>query len=397
MEQVPYFRLSAFYTVYFAAIGALLPYWSLYLESLGFNAGEIGELIAILVGAKVIAPNFWGWIVDRSGKTIQVIRITSLIATIAFLGNFLVTGFLWMAGVTLIFSFFWNAALPQFEALTLAHLKQHAHQYSRVRMGGSIGFVVSVLTVGWFFTTHPISELPRVIALLLTGIWLSSLIVPNKPTHTSRSADANELTAILRQPVVIAFLIVVCLVQVAHGPYYVFYSIFLKDHGYSSGEIGALWSLGVIAEIVLFIYMPRLLKRYNLRIILLVSVLGGIARWWFIAYCVDQPWLLAMAQLLHALTFGSTHIAAIHLVHRFFPATSHGRGQALYSSMSFGLGGMIGSFASGALWNHFTPIVVYGLASAICILAFLIAFQWIRIDDGAGFEPAEEPLINEEL
>ncbi len=397
MAKVPTYRLSAFYVLYFSALGSFLPYWSLYLESLGFDASQIGELMALLVGTKIIAPNFWGWIADRSGRPMQVIRTTSLLATISFLGVFQDPGFFWMAGVTLVFGVFWNAALPQFEALTLAHLQADPHVYSRVRLWGSVGFVVTVLLAGRFFEDHAITGLPIVIAALLAGIWLASLVVPGRPAAIAMSGPTPRLGAILRQPVVLAFLAVVCLVQVAHGPYYVFYSIYLKDHGYGNSEIGQLWSLGVISEIVLFMYMPALLKRFSLRLILLVSVLSGVLRWVLTGYCIDQPLILVLVQLLHATTFGSTHIAAIHIVHQYFPRGSHGRGQALYSSMSFGLGGMAGSFASGETWDRFGPIAVYGAASLVCLLAFAIVFRWIRISDPVEFNPLDDKVIEEEL
>ncbi|MGH8558760.1 MAG: MFS transporter [Methylococcales bacterium] len=381
LAKVPYFRLSAFYALYFSVIGSLLPYWSLYLQFLGFNASEIGQLTALLVGTKIIAPNIWGWVADRGGRGIEVIRMTSLIAAIAFTGTFLGSGFVWMATVTVVFSFFWNAALPQFEALTLSHLKRDPHDYSRIRLWGSIGFVLAVLLAGRFLDDEEIGRLPVIIAVLLAGIWLVGMVVPGKPVSSGETGRAPELIAILRQPTVLAFLTVVCLVQVAHGPYSVFYSIYLKDHGYDNSRIGLLWSLGVLAEIALFVFMPALLKRFSLRSILLASVLTGTLRWVSIGVGIDQPLVLVLAQLLHATTFGSTHVVAIHFVHRYFPHESHGRGQALYSSMSFGLGGMLGSFTSGELWDRFGPIAVYGAASCVCLLAYLIGLRWIGIKE----------------
>lgn len=382
--------------LYFATLGSFLPYWSLYLESLGFNALEIGELIALLVGTKMIAANIWGWIADRSGHALLVIRIASLIASITFLAVFLDSSFAWIVAVTIVFSFFWNAALPQFETLTLAHLKNDPHGYSRVRVWGSIGFVVTVLAVGWLLDDKTMAGLPVVIAVLLGGIWLASMLVPGVQVLRKPRLTAGFGT-ILRQPTVLAFLAVVCLVQVAHGPYYVFYSIYLEQHGYENSEIGQLWSLGVLAEVVLFFYMHRILKWFSLKKILLISVLTGAIRWLLIGYFIDQPWILVFAQLLHATTFGSTHIAAIHIVHQYFPHGSHGRGQAIYSSMSFGLGGMVGSFVSGKMWDDCGPVVVYGAASVVCVVAFMIGWRWIRIGECVEQIGIGDRVIEEEL
>lgn len=396
MVNLPYWRLSAFYVLYFAALGAFIPYWSLYLQFLGFDALEIGQLTALLVGTKIVAPNFWGWIADRTGLGIQVVRVTSLFAAIAFTGSFWNFGFWWMAAVIVVFSFFWNASLPQFEALTLYHLKSDPHAYSRIRLWGSIGFVVAVLAVARTIDDHEIARLPLVIAVLFAAIWLVSLSVPGRPLFVVARNRMPDFGLVLRQPSVVVFLIVVCLAQVAHGPYYVFYSIYLKEHGYDSDWIGMFWSAGVIAEILLFICMPNLLKRFSLKCILLFSVLAGTLRWFMIGVGVDSPWLLVSAQMLHAMTFGSTHIAAIQFVHRYFPEQNHGRAQAVYSSMSFGLGGMLGSFGSGELWDRFGPVVVYGLASWICLLAFLIGLRWISIGESRESSRAIDPNFVEE-
>lgn len=147
-DSLPYWRLSAFYFAYFSALGSFLPYWGLYLESLGFVPQQIGFLIAVLVGTKVVAPNLWGWLADRSGKGIFIIRVASFFASLTFLGVFVDSGYYWLVFVILVFSFFWNAALPQFEAVTLSHLVDDTHQYSRVRPWGSIGFIVTVMGGG---------------------------------------------------------------------------------------------------------------------------------------------------------------------------------------------------------------------------------------------------------
>jgi PPP family 3-phenylpropionic acid transporter len=163
----------------------------------------------------------------------------------------------------------------------------------------------------------------------------------------------------------------------AHGPYYVFYSIFLKDYHYSGTLTGLLWSLGVFAEIVLFLLMQRLLRRFSLRGILLVSIALSIVRWLLIAGYADHFVVLLAAQLLHAASFGATHVVAIHLVDFYFGHRHQGKGQALYSSLSFGLGGMLGSLYSGYFWELLGPQFVYTLAAGCCVLAFTITYVWI--------------------
>lgn len=374
--SVPYWRLSGFYFFYFATVGGFIPYWSLYLKDSGFNPVEIGELSALLGATRIVAPLLWGWIADRTGKNLRVIRWAAFFTALFFSGFLFIQGYVWFAWISIAFSFFWNAALPQFEAVTLAHLKNEAHRYSQIRLWGSIGFIVAVLGIGKALDHQSSAILPAVISALMLLIWLVSLITPATQAVKHQTAAVGILH-ILKKPEVLAFLAVNMLLQLAHAPYYVFYSIYLKHFQYSTSLTGLLWALAVVAEIVLFIYMRRLLLRFSLRNILLLSILLGIVRWLLIAWCVDYLWLLVFAQLLHAATFAGVHVAAIHLVHHYFGDRHQGKGQALYSSLSYGLGGMLGSYYSGYYWESLGASFIYSIASVCCGMAFIIAYFWI--------------------
>jgi PPP family 3-phenylpropionic acid transporter len=373
---LPYWRLSGFYFFYFATLGAFLPYWSLYLEDQGFNAVQIGELSALMVATKVIAPNVWGAIADYTGKSLRIIRLASFFAMVFFAGFLFFSGYQWFAWLTVCFSFFWNAALPQFEAVTLFHLRQDSHRYSQIRLWGSIGFIVTVLAIGRLDEVYPISWLPMAIVLLLGLIWLSALITPEAKI-TSSHHEPVAIWRILLKPEILAFVMVYMLLQLAHGPYYVFFSIYLSQLGYSSSLIGLLWALGVCAEVLLFMLIKPVLQHVSLRNLLLLSVFLSIVRWQLIAEYADQLEILVLAQCLHAATFGSSHVAAIHLVHHYFGDQHQGKGQALYSSMSFGLGGMLGSLLSGYFWDEMGAQFIYSMAAIVCCVAFIIAFIWI--------------------
>ncbi len=375
-KKIPYWRLSSFYFFYFSTLGAFLPYWSLYLKDCGFSAAQIGELTAFMVGTKVIAPNIWGWIADHRGKSLQIIRIASFFAAILFAGFLYQQSYLWFAMVTVAFSFFWNAALPQFEAATLHHLHDEPHRYSHIRVWGSWGFIGSVLGVGALLDIYPIALLPWAIVGALTSIWLVALITPEVNTPPAHEASIG-IWKIIKQPEVIAFLCVYLLLQAGHGPYYVFFSIYLKECSYSASMIGMLWSLGAAAEIVVFMFMRPLLKRISLRTLLVVSCLLSVVRWLLIAWYAENFPLLIFAQILHAATFGTAHVAAVHLVQDYFGKHHQGKGQALYSSLSFGLGGMLGGLYSGYGWDVLGAEWVYSFAALLSFMAYLIAARWI--------------------
>ncbi|MCC6206916.1 MAG: MFS transporter [Gammaproteobacteria bacterium] len=369
-----YFRLSGFYLFYFAALGALLPYWGIYLKSLGFSAGDIGELLALLMATKIVAPNVWGWIADHTGRRMAVVRGASLLAVIAFCGVFFVQSFWWMAGVMVLFSFFWNAALPQFEAVTMSRLGGDAHRYSSIRLWGSIGFIAAVAALGPLLGRYDAGLLPWVLVALYAAIWISTLLVSDQnaePTHHERV----RLWEVLRRPHVAMLLLVCFLMQASHGPYYGFYSIYLEEHGYARWLIGQLWALGVIAEVAVFMLMHRWLPRFGARRLLLASLALTVLRWLLIAYFVDSLAVLVFAQTLHAASFGVYHAVAITLIHKFFTGRHQGRGQALYCSLSFGAGGAAGSLYAGYLWGAAGggATAAFLTAAALAAAALLVA------------------------
>ncbi len=369
-----YWRLSGFYFFYFAALGSLIPYWGLYLKSRGFSPVEIGELIAIIMATKIVAPNIWGWVADHCGQRMRVIRVACLLAMVSFTGVFLSYGYWWMALVMAVFSFFWNAALPQFEAATLNHLGSDTQRYSRIRLWGSIGFILMVAGLGAVFDRTGMGLLPYVLVVLFAGIWLSSLCVPERAAG-HQSLDHEPLSKVLKTPSVFSLLLVCFLIQASHGPYYTFFSLYLTDHGYSETVIGQLWALGVVAEIGVFLRMHRWLPRYGSRNLLLVATILTAVRWLLIAVFADNAWIIVIAQLLHAASFGVYHAVAIHLIHRLFTGKHQGRGQALYSSLSFGAGGAVGSLAAGYLWENVGAQSMY-LAAAFVAAAAAAAVYW---------------------
>ncbi|NOT83622.1 MAG: MFS transporter, partial [Methylococcaceae bacterium] len=372
---IPYWRLSGFYCFYFASLGGLLPFWSLYLEALGFNALEIGELSALLVGTKMIAPNIWGWIADHTGKSLRLIRVALFFAALFFLGFLGVKHYLGFALVTILFSFFWNAALPQFEVATLLHIQTEPLRYAKIRLWGSIGFIAAVLGIGRLLDYQPIRILPLVISGLLAITWLITLTTPEAEADKPIQADQG-IWRIVFTAEVLAFLAVYLLLQIAHSPYYVFFSIYLKQYGYSASIIGFLWALGVIAEIGLFMLMRRLLQWISLRRILLVSIFLSAVRWLLIARYADLLWVILIAQLLHAATFASVHVVAMHLIQQYFGVHHQGKGQALYTSVSFGLGGVLGGYYSGYLWDFLGAERLFLLAACCCVGALVIALIW---------------------
>ncbi len=377
MTKPPYLSLSGFYFCYFATLGTFIPYWGVYLNNAGFNHQQIGELSALLSATRILSPNIGGWLADSTGKSLAVIRFCCFFAALLF-GCFLLPNrYAGLVVITLGFGLFWNVILPQFEAATLHHISQYPRRYSQIRLWGSVGFIAAVLGVGSLLDHQPSAGIPPIVLVLLACNWVVALFVPEIQQHRTDVARGRTLGKRIDKPEVLAFLLVCLLLQAAHAPYYVFYSLYLKQHGYTTALTGGLWALGVVAEIMLFMVMGRLLSYLSLRNILLCSISLGILRWLLLAYYADDLSCLVVAQLLHAATFGGVHVATIHLVQRYFGGRHQGKGQALLVSIGYGLGGLLGSYYSGLFWQAQGGPVVFVLSAACCGLALLIAFVWV--------------------
>ena len=354
---IPYWRLSGFYFFYFASLGVLIPYWSLYLKSLGYNSLAIGGLVAILPATKLIAPYIWGWLADHTRRSMFIIRLASVLALLSFSLVFVSQQLGWLIFVMSLFSFFLNATLPQFEAMTLNHLGNDSHRYSVIRLWGSLGFIVIAVLIGDLLQSYQADIIPLVVLFTFAVISFTSFIVPEK--LNTPHAEHSPIWHVVKQPQVLAFLLVCFLMLCSHGPYYTFYTIYLQELGYSSHMIGVLWAVGVLAEVIIFLLMHRLLPVFGARKLLIFTLLLTTVRWLIIGFFADDLSMLFIAQLIHAFSFGVFHSVGISLVHDYFTGSHQGRGQALYSSVSFGAGVAVGSLVSGLLWDQWGAGVLF--------------------------------------
>lgn len=376
MSRPIHLNLSAFYFFYFAYLGAFAPFFALYLTSVGMNAVEIGVLMALPQLTRIVAPHLWGWVADHTGRRIGVVRISGTAGMIAFLGVFAGDSFALLFVVLFAMMFFWSAALPLVEATTLSKLGDETARYGRIRVWGSVGFIAAVVAVGYLFdATGPRSVL-WVIAGLMAGMLLLSFTLSEARPEPHESDDL-PVWQIVRKPAVLAVIGASALMAAAHGPYYTFYTIHLVDHGYTKSAAGWLWALGVICEIGIFIWMSRLYRAFSLRSILIASTLLAAFRFVVIGWGADSIVLLLAAQTLHAASFGSFHAAAIGVVHKLFRGRHQARGQAIYGSLAYGLGGTIGGLASGYAWGGLGPALTFTLAAACGLAAAAVLWRWL--------------------
>ncbi len=370
--MLPYWRLSGYYFFYFAFIGAFSPYFTLYLQSLAFSATDIAILMSLMQVMRIVAPNLWGWLAERTGMRVPIVRMSALASLGGFSIFFFTTGF---EGVFLgmaLMAFFWSAALPLVESITFSHLGSDGHRYSSIRVWGSVGFIAAVLAIGHALDHLPIASMLWMTALVLAGIVVYAFAVPESAVAPAQR-EGVSLGTTLRRPEVRALLGGCFFMSAAHGALYVFYSIYLVDNGYGKSVVGWMWTLGVLAEIGVFLLMPHLVRRFSMRAILLFAFLSAVARFVMIGWGVGSLGVLLVAQVLHGATFGAYHAAAIALVNQWFPGRLQSRGQALYGSLSFGAGGMLGGLLSGLTWEGIGPAWTFTMGSGLA----LIGLAWL--------------------
>ncbi len=372
-----HWRIAGFYFFYFAFVGMFAPYWSLYLKSIRFDAMQISILMSVQPVMRMLAPTLWGWLADRTGKRQQVVRVAALSAALCYLGVFFTTQFYGLLLVMGLMSFFWSASMPLVEATTLTYLGKRAEHYGRIRSWGSVGFIVTVLGLGYAFDYVAIAWILWVGMVIKFGILLFARQIP--PTEMlAHHTDSQPILRLVLQPQVLALFGACFLMALAHGPYYTFFSIYLVEHGYAKSAVGWLWALGVICEIGVFFLMPRLMRRFTLPHILIVSMMLAMLRFLLIGWCVDFLPLLLLAQILHAATFGAFHAAAVALIHHFFQGRHQSKGQALFGSITYGAGGMLGGLMSGPLWQHWGANVMYSMSAVAALLGLLLMLWKLR-------------------
>jgi len=375
-----YPRLSAFYLCYFGAIGVFVPFFSFYLQREGFGAVAIGQLMAIPMAMRVLAPGLWGWAADHSGRRDLTLRAGALLAAGGAALLLGASGFIAVALALAAFALPWSGLLPQFEATTLSHLGDQPQRYGLVRLWGSVGFILAVVVGGVVFDADRVAAVPLVLLLLVAATAVAVWRVPAPPARRAGQPE-QRLWTVLRRPWVLALLLVCVLQQAAFGTYYVFFTIYLDQLGYGTGAAGLLWAWGVAAEVLMFIYTPRLIERHGSRALLVFALGMSSLRWLLTGWAASSLPLLLFAQTLHMAAFGLFHAVAVLLIHRAFGGRLQGRGQALYSAVGFGIGGALGSLGSGYAWAVAGPAGAWTGAAAVAGLATLVAWRGLARAD----------------
>jgi MFS transporter, PPP family, 3-phenylpropionic acid transporter len=262
------------------------------------------------------------------------------------------------------------------EATVLAALAGRTERFGFVRLWGSVGTIVTLLAVGVLLDHQPATMLIPTLAVMLLLVLGVSLAIPGRhltPPHTAR----QDWRSSFKQPGLIAFLASCFCMMMAHGALFSFLTLHLVAYGYSKLVVGMLWTLGFLAEIGGFAILRSLFQRYSYRTIILMSFAAAVVRFTAIAWAASSLPILAVAQLLHALTFATYHGASVALIQHLFPGDLGARGQALYSGVTFGLGGVCGTLLAGWTWQMAGPQAAFTLSAAFCAVGGAIVLLWL--------------------
>ncbi len=376
------FGFASFFFSYYGFIGVFTPYASLYFAGRGMSAAQIGVLMSLVQVMRIFGPNLWGWVADHSQRRATVLRLTAWASCASFIGLFFDQGFAYFFGVMIVINLFSSAQGPLSEAMLLSELRGDLTHYGRLRLWGSIGFIVAVNIAGQILDWGGVDMMPWVglATLVLTGFASQRL---HDAPHGPVAGAAPSVKLLLQRREVRAFFVSTFLMIAAHGAIYVFYSLYLEQIGYSKTVIGLMWSLGVVAEIVFFFYQAPIFRRFGVRQLMLASLVIAVVRFLLIGFGAESLVLLLLAQVMHAATFGVHNSAAVASMQRWFSGPLQARGQALYVSISAGLGGTLGGLALSATWDHFGARAVFLLAavfSAGGVLAAMLSYRWQQHD-----------------
>lgn len=346
--------LAITYWLYFGQLGVLVPYLGIFLDGRGFSSADIGELFAVITLARILGPGLWAGVADKTGNAIGVMRLGCFLTVLTFSSVFYFDSF-W--GLTLSFGLmmmFWTAVLPQLEVITMNSVVNTKATYGQVRLWGSVGFICLTVLVGKaldiFSTETPVHVSIGVLALL----FVSTLFINAPVQKAAQESAVGSIWTFAKQKPFAVFIFASACLQISFGAYYGFFALYMRDLGYSGQQTGVFIALGVLAEVGIFILARRLISQFGVWNLLFASLALTALRWYAMAAFADHLVVIVLSQLIHALSFGLTHAVSVHFIHQYLPKAYQSRGQAVYISVAFGLGGAFGNYMAGQQWSQGT-------------------------------------------
>ncbi|ELX08421.1 putative 3-phenylpropionic acid transporter [Janthinobacterium sp. HH01] len=376
------FSFALFLFCYYAHAGTWSTYATLFFADHGMTVAQIGVLMSMIQVLRIVGPNVWGYVADHYDRRVLVLRMAGFAALVGFSGFLFGSTFTHFMLAMIVLNLFTSGQAPICEALMLSEMRGDLTFYGRIRMWGSIGFIVSVTLASYALEHYGIVSLPWVAAALLVLTIAAAFRLKDVPRRQHKTAPP-PLMSLLRRREVIAFFASTALMVSAHTSLYTFYSLYLERSGYSKTVIGGMWSLGVLAEVLLFYYQAPLFRRWGAKLMMYVTLAVALVRFLMIGFGPQVVWLLVVAQIMHAATFALHHSSCVMTLQRWFSGPLQARGQALYMSISYGVGGSLGGLFLAQWWERTGPQSVYYVAAGLVLcssMAAVLSYRWQERD-----------------
>lgn len=374
MVSKQFFRLSTNYFWYFGILGLVVPFLSVFLDGRGFTSLEIGEILAVITATKIVAPSLWAQLADRTGKQLKIVQVGALLSLLSF--SFIIwTMSYWPLIFSLaMFSLFWTAILPQIEVMTLNSIRRSAKIYARIRLWGSIGFIMVAMVSGELIERYSTEAFSYIGMFILAGLFISTLLSKQPRVANKTLVDQVSIKAKVLNGNFLLFFFAGLMLQMSFGPYYVFFALYLKSLAYSGFLIGIFIAIGVVAEIGIFVFAAIFFKSFSLKALLSISILFTALRWFLVGHYADSNIALAASQLIHALSFGLYHSASIAFIQKHFNANQQSRAQAIYIGGVYGVGGAVGAYVAGVLWQDgLGAVATFDFAAITALIGGILA------------------------
>jgi MFS transporter, PPP family, 3-phenylpropionic acid transporter len=350
-------RLALFYGAYFAAVGIHLPFWPVWLEARGLAPTEIGYVLAAAFWPRIVTSLLIPSLADRFGDRLRPMIVLAAVTLVGLVLFGLARDFLALLLLSLITGASWAAILPLGETVVLREAKRRDLSYGRIRLWGSLTFILGAIGVGeWLKRAGPEIVLWS-IAGAVAATLVACLLLPEERSR-GESSGSTELRRLVRQPGLLAFVAAAGMIQASHAAYYGFATLHWRAAGHGELVIGLLWAEGVVAEILLFAAAAPLLRRFEpIRLLALAGALAAMR--WGLAGLSTELAVLVPAQALHAASFGAVHLAAMHYLRDRTPPELHASAQGFYAAIGtalpFGLvtpvaGWLFGITGGGVFW-----------------------------------------------
>lgn len=371
------FRLSALFGVLFSVVAIQLTFWPVWLAAQGLDAAAVGLVVSVGYWMRIVGDPLAGLVADRTGTRRRAMIAICMLALLAAASLLWFRSFLAILLASLLWTGAFSALVPLGDNLALLTARARGLDYARLRVWGSVGFVVSAALAGRLLSDRPAD---MVLTLLLAGLvaaLAACVALPELPPSAGVVPQRRSSPwPLLRNPVYLRFLLAAGLAQSSHGVLYAFASLHWQAAGLSNGTIGLLWIEGVVAEILLFTFGRRIVDRLGAARLLGLAAVAGMMRWTLLAGTDALP-LVVLAQALHGLTFGASHLAAMRFILEAVPTSHSATGQTLYTGLALGAGYGLSIMLSGPLYAVAGSLAYLAMA-AMSALAFLIAWSLSR-------------------